>query len=127
MMSYQIETIPPFDKAVKRLAKKYRHIKQDLQVLVGTLLANPFAGVAIPGFAHQVWKVRLASSDIRAGKRGGYRVIYAISREARTCYLMFIYPKPEKADVSAREIEALLVELEEYLFGRGESAMADDR
>jgi len=120
-MSYQIETIPPFDKAVKRLTKKYRHIKQDLQVLVGTLSANPLAGVAIPGFAHQVWKIRLASSDIRAGKRGGYRVIYAISREARTCYLMYIYSKPEKADVSAREIEALLVELEEHLFGRGES------
>jgi len=83
-MSYQIETIPPFDKAVKRLTRKYRHIKQDLQALVGTLSANPFAGVAIPGFAHQVWKIRLASSDIRAGKRGGYRVIYAISREART-------------------------------------------
>ncbi len=120
-MSYQIETIPPFDKAVKRLTRKYRHIKQDLQALVGTLSANPFAGVAIPGFAHQVWKIRLASSDIRAGKRGGYRVIYAISREARTCYLMYIYSKPEKADVSSREIEALLVELEEYLFGRGES------
>jgi len=40
-MSYQIETIPPFEKAVKRLTKKYRHIKQDLQVLVGTLSANP--------------------------------------------------------------------------------------
>ena len=120
-MSYQIETIPPFDKAVKRLTRKYRHIKRDLQVLVGTLSANPLAGVAIPGFAHQVWKIRLASSDIRAGKRGGYRVIYAISREARTCYLMYIYSKPEKADVSAKEIEALLVELEEHLFGRGES------
>jgi len=36
-MSYQIESIPPFDKAVKRLARKYRHIKQDLQVLVSTL------------------------------------------------------------------------------------------
>jgi len=120
-MSYQIETIPPFDKAIKRLTRKYRHIKQDLQVLVGTLSANPLAGVAIPGFAHQVWKIRLASSDIRAGKRGGYRVIYAISREARTGYLMCIYSKPEKADVSAKEIEAMLVELEEYLFGREES------
>ena len=27
-MSYQIETIPPFDKAVKRLTRKYRHIWQ---------------------------------------------------------------------------------------------------
>jgi len=121
-MSYQIETIRPFDKAVKRLARKYRHIKRDLRDLVGTLSANPYAGVAIPGFAHRVWKVRLASSDIRAGKRGGYRVIYAISRQARTCYLT----KPKKANVSAREIEALLVELEEYLFGGERPAGAED-
>jgi hypothetical protein len=32
---------------------------------------------------------------------------------------MYIYSKPEKADVSAKEIEALLVELEEYLFSGG--------
>jgi len=102
-MNYQIETIPPFEKAVKRLAKKYRRIKQDLQVLVGILSENPFAGVAIPGFAHQIWKVRLASSDIRAGKRGGYRVIYAIGRGTRTCYLLYIYPKPAKSDISAGE------------------------
>ena len=42
-MSYQIETISPFDKAIKRLAKKYRRIKQDLRVLVGMLSTNPFA------------------------------------------------------------------------------------
>jgi len=53
-MSYQIETIRPFDKAVKRLAKKYRRIKQDLLVLVKSLSTNPFIGVAITGFADQV-------------------------------------------------------------------------
>jgi len=37
---------------------------------------------------------------------------------------MYIYSKPEKADVSAKEIEALLVELEEYLFDKGESEEA---
>ena len=128
-MSYQIETIPPFNKAIKRLAKKYRRIKQDLRVLVGMLSTNPFAGVAIPSFGRQVWKVRLASRDIRGGKRGGYRVIYAISKEAKMVYLMYIYPKSKKGDISAKEIEALLVELEEYLFESGKLAAedADDR
>ena len=53
-MSYQIESIAPFDRAVKRLAKKYRHIKQDLRSLLDILAENPFAGDAIPGFAHAV-------------------------------------------------------------------------
>ena len=110
-MNYQIETIPAFDRAIRRLAKKYRRIKHDLIGLVATLMANPWSGVAIPGYAHQVWKIRLASTDMQTGKRGGYRVIYAVDAEAHVCYLLFIYAKTEMADVTAEEIEALLSEL----------------
>jgi mRNA-degrading endonuclease RelE of RelBE toxin-antitoxin system len=112
-MSYQIESSLSFDRAVKRLAKKYRHVKQDLRGLVGALMENPFAGDAIPGFAHEVWKIRLASSDMPSGKRGGYRVIYTVNREAEVCYLLFMYAKPERGDITAKEIEALLAELDE--------------
>ncbi len=111
-MSYQIESIWSFDRAVKRLAKKYRHVKHDLRDLVDALTENPFAGDAIPGFAHEVWKIRLASSDMRSGKRSGYRVIYAVNQESEVCYLLFMYAKPERGDVTAREIEALLAELD---------------
>lgn len=114
-MSYEIFTIPAFDKAVKRLKKKYHRIKHDLEQLVETLQDNPFAGVAIPGFSHRVWKIRLASSDMQAGKRGGYRIIYALHQEEAACYLLTIYPKPDKSDVSAAELERLLLELEEFL------------
>ena len=53
-MSYQIETTPTFDRAVKRLLKKYRHLKGDLLSLAAVLVDNPFAGVAIPGYSHAV-------------------------------------------------------------------------
>ena len=116
-MSYEVFTIPAFDKAVNRLRKKYRRIKVDLERLVKTLRANPFAGVAIPGFSHRIWKIRLASTDMRVGKRGGYRVIYVVDREEQACYLLYIYPKPEKTDMSAQELESLLLELEASLYG----------
>ena len=112
-MSYQIESAASFDRAVKRLAKKYRLIKRDLSGLVDILADNPFAGDAIPGFAHEVWKIRLASSDMQSGKRSGYRVIYAINQATEFCYLLFIYAKPERGDVTASDIEALLAELDE--------------
>ncbi len=86
-MNYRIETAPSFDRAAKRLAKKYRRLKRDLQALVGLLTENPWAGVAIPGFSHAVWKVRLASSDMQVGKRSGYRVIYIINQLDQVCYL----------------------------------------
>lgn len=116
-MSYEVFTIPAFDKAVKRLRKKYRRIKVDLERLVKSLQANPFVGMAIPGFGHRIWKVRLASTDMQAGKRGGYRVIYAVDRGEQACYLLYIYAKPEKTDMSAQELEDLLLELEAFLYG----------
>jgi len=60
-MSYQIESSHSFARSVKRLAKKYRHVKHDLRVVADVLQENPWAGDAIPGFAHEVWKIRLAS------------------------------------------------------------------
>ena len=87
--------------------------RRDLRGLVDILADNPFAGDAIPGFAHEVWKIRLASSDMQSGKRSGYRVIYAINQATEFCYLLFIYAKPERGDVTAGDIEALLAELDE--------------
>ena len=111
-MSYRIETTPTFDRAVKRLLKKYRHLKGDLLSLAAVLVDNPFAGVAIPGYSHAVWKIRLASTDMQTGKRGGYRVIYAVDTAGHRCILLFLYAKNEQRDVTPAEIEKLLSDLE---------------
>lgn len=111
-MSYQIETTPTFDRSVKRLLKKYRHLKSDLLVLAAMLAENPFAGVAIPGYSHAIWKIRLASSDMQSGKRGGYRVIYAVDAAGHRCILLFLYAKNEQSDGTAAEIEKLLSEVD---------------
>ena len=112
-MNYRVESIGVFDRAVKRLARKYRHIAADLRGLIAVLKENPSAGDAIPGFAHEVWKIRWASSDMQSGKRGGFRVIYALNPAVEVCYLLYIYAKPEKGDITLEEIEALLAELAE--------------
>lgn len=116
-MSYEVFTIPAFDRAAKRLKKKYRNIGRDIRRLVEALRSDPFSGVAVPGFGGRVWKVRLASVDMKSGKRGGYRVIYVVNREEYACYLLYIYAKPERKDMSAQEIEKILEEMEEYLYG----------
>jgi mRNA-degrading endonuclease RelE of RelBE toxin-antitoxin system len=110
-MNYRIETTPAFDRAVKRLLKKYRHIKADLLTLLAILGSNPYAGVAIPGYSHAVWKIRLASTDMQVGKRSGYRVIYAVDVTGNRCVLLYIYVKAEQADVTPAEIERLLADL----------------
>jgi mRNA-degrading endonuclease RelE of RelBE toxin-antitoxin system len=83
-MSFSIRTIASFDKAVKQLRKKYRRIGKDLRQVAVILADDPFSGTPIPGFSHRVWKIRVASVDMQSGKRGGYRVIYAIDRLIRS-------------------------------------------
>jgi hypothetical protein len=70
-VNYEVFTIPAFDKAVKRLRKNYRRIKVDLERLVKALEANPFAGIAIPGFGHRICKIRLGSTDMQGGRDYG--------------------------------------------------------
>ena len=50
---------------------------------------------------------------MQSGKRSSYRVIYAVNHQSEICYLLFMYAKPERGDVTASEIEALLAELGE--------------
>lgn len=110
-MSYQIKPTCAFVQAAKRLQRKYPRIRQDLERLQHILADDPWRGVAVPGFAHHVWKIRLASSDMQSGKRSGYRVIYALNREAQVVYLLTMYAKSDQSDITAEQIRQLLSEL----------------
>jgi hypothetical protein len=43
-MSFEISTLPNFDRELKRLSKKYPSIKSDLLALASSLITNPFQG-----------------------------------------------------------------------------------
>ncbi|MFQ6121376.1 MAG: hypothetical protein ACE5KE_15985 [Methanosarcinales archaeon] len=104
---------------IKKLKKKYPNIGKDYSRLLVLLKENPFAGDARdsnPGYSKKVWKIRLSSSDLKKGKRGGFRVIYAIHEEMESCFLLTIYPKVQKKDISDKEIERLLIELENEFY-----------
>lgn len=70
-MRCEIEITRPFERCIKALKKKYPHVKDDLEEVFPRLREDPEAGDCIPGFEDRVWKLRVASSDIKKGKRGG--------------------------------------------------------
>jgi hypothetical protein len=41
------------------------------------------------------------------------KALRRLTEQSRLCYLLFMYAKPERGDVTASEIEALLAELDE--------------
>lgn len=110
-MNYSIDTLPSFDKKVKKLAKKYKSLKSDLRELVKELMQNPTVGADL---GNGVRKVRMAISDKRKGKSHGARVITyttIISVEEGIITLLAIYDKAEQNTITEKEISLLLKEI----------------
>lgn len=110
-MNYSIDTLPSFDKKLKKLAKKYKSLKSDLQELIKELLQNPSTGADLGNGIH---KVRMAISDKGKGKSHGARVIThtaIISIEEGVITLLAIYDKAEQDTITDKEIAYLMKEL----------------
>lgn len=103
-MSYNVSTIPLFDKQAKRLAKKYPSLKADLAQLFESLSHNPLQGVAL---ANNFYKIRLAISSKNKGKSGGARVITYVKVTQTTIFLASIFDKSEKSTISEKELQEI--------------------
>jgi len=104
-MSYNVKTIDVFEKQAKRLSKKYVSLKKELLELVRTLKENPEQGVAI---GKNCFKIRIAIASKGKGKSGGARVIANFVVTQATVYLISIYDKSEKENLSEKELAELL-------------------
>jgi len=70
------------------------------------LMENPTAGDAMPSCGG-LRKIRASDAKRGKGKRGGSRVIYLHVPDAKRFYMLDIYGKDEKADLSADEKQQL--------------------
>lgn len=104
-MSYSVKTIGVFEKQAKRLAKKYPSLKTDLYHLIQKLVENPNQGTPI---GKNCYKIRLAISSKGKGKSGGARVIIAVYFIEKIVFMLAIYDKSEKANITDDELRNLL-------------------
>lgn len=91
-MNYRVLVLPSFSLNLKKLAKKYKNIKIDLQNLTKKLSDNPKLGILLHS---NCYKLRIANSSIKKGKSGGFRVIYYFLDKHNNIYLMSIYSKKQ--------------------------------
>ena len=108
-MRYNVLTIPPFDKQLKRLARKFPSLKAEYIALIENLEENPNMGTAL---GNNCFKIRLAIASKGRGKSGGARVITHFYIENDTVFLLAIYNKSEQTDISDKELRELLFEIE---------------
>lgn len=105
----QVGFTPEFKRNLRALARKYRHIRSDVQPVIEQIQAGSFVGNQIAGVGYAVFKVRVRNSDVPKGKRSGYRLVYYL-RTPTDVILVTIYSKSEQADVSAIQVRRILRE-----------------
>jgi mRNA-degrading endonuclease RelE of RelBE toxin-antitoxin system len=110
--SIQILLTQRFQQDLRKLAKRYRSIRQDLTPLIDRLQQGETPGDRISGNKYQVIKVRLQNSNIQKGKSAGYRVIYYLKTET-TITLVTIYSKSNRTDISNKVIEEIIQTFEQ--------------
>lgn len=104
-MSYNIIAIPKFKKELKKLAKKYPSLKNEFSDLIESLENEPEQGTAL---GKNCYKIRLAIASKGKGKSGGARVFTNIVIANTTVYLLTIYDKADKENLTNKELEELL-------------------
>lgn len=109
-MNYNIKTYYAFDRELKRLAKRYKSLKEDIKRLAKDLQENPTQGVDLGG---GVRKVRMVITSKGKGKSGGARVITLLIVRSETeseIGLHYIYDKSECENLTDAELKAIIAQ-----------------
>ena len=103
-----------FKRNLRTLAKKYRRVRSDVQPVIDQLQNGEVVGDQVPRTGYTIFKVRVKNSDLRKGKRAGYRVIYYLKTPSRII-LITIYAKSDRSDVSSDQIRRIVAEFDREL------------
>ena len=104
-MSYSIFTISPFDKQLKRLAKKFPSLKMEYAYFIEQLKNNPFQGIHL---GNNCYKIRISIKEKGKGKSGGARIITYVQVSDARIFLLSIYDKSEQENLTDHELKELL-------------------
>ncbi|HEY9256935.1 hypothetical protein [Chitinophaga sp.] len=101
--TYNILTTTLFVKEATDLKKKYPNIKNDFYELQKKLKADPITGNQSLG--KDCYKIRMKISDKKSGKRDGARVIVKVVIIDKTVYVLSVYDKSEKSNITDDEFQ----------------------
>lgn len=106
-MNFDVIATEPFEKKIKKLARKYRSLPSDLAPIFKQLSTEPTLGVSL---GKECYKIRIAISSKGKGKSGGARLITYVRVAKEIVFLLDIYDKSNKDTISDKELN-LLIEL----------------
>ena len=104
-MSFNIIATEPFARKLKKLAKKYRSLKEDLLPLLNELETNPTLGIPL---GKDCYKIRLSISSKGKGKSGGARIMTYVRVINKSVFLIDIFDKSEQSNITEKELIMLI-------------------
>ncbi len=104
-MSYKVYTIPPFDKQLKRLIRKYPSLKDEFINLMENLSKSPIQGASL---GKNCFKIRISIHSKGKGKSGGLRLVTYLQILQERVYLLTIFDKSEHQNISDSDINYFL-------------------
>lgn len=110
-MSLEIVRSEYFAAELKKLAKRYKSIADDLEGFVSSLRENPLQGDEI---APNIRKIRMAIKSKGKGKSGGARVItynVLVAQDEGNIYLLLIYDKSETSNIKINVVKEIIASL----------------
>ncbi|EKN87848.1 PF06296 domain protein, partial [Leptospira interrogans str. 2003000735] len=107
-MNFNILRSLQFEKELKRLIKKYPSLKKEYENLISSLEKNPTEGTPI---GQNCYKIRIPIASKGKGKSGGARVISCVVFVEKTVFLVSIYDKSEKENISDKDLEKIIKNL----------------
>ena len=107
-MKYNVFISQKFKRSAKPLHKKYSSLKKEIKKLISLLEKEPETGILL---GENCYKIKLAIKSKGKGKSSGARVITYVQIIDNEVYLLIIYDKSEKENISKKEINKLINEL----------------
>ena len=110
-MIKEIRFSEEFDRAFKRLKKRYRSLPDDVKKLLASLIENPQQGAEL---YNGMRKVRISFASKGRGKRGGGRVIIQLAVSEDSLTFVSIKRSMKQAETApAMTVEQAMRHLEE--------------
>ena len=116
-MIREVRFADEFNRAFKRLKKRYRSLPQDLKQLLASLVENPRQGTEL---YNGMRKLRLSFASKGRGRRGGGRVIIQLAVEDTRLTFVYIYDKSDMGNVSDEFLDQTIKDI-----GQGKFTAAD--
>ena len=107
-MSYNILPTSKFSKEIKRLIKKFPSLKSEFANLILLLSENPTTGTSL---GENCFKIRIAIASKNKGKSGGAKIITYLMLKDKSVFLLTIYDKAEKQNVTEKELKEIIKEI----------------